>query len=83
MKLTKRFFACLMMAGLLLAVLLVCVCLGSVKIPLGESFSLLWHGMTGNAPEGVNSSIVLSLRLPRVLCACLMGVCYFFTNASG
>ena len=73
MKLTKRIFACLVMAGLLLAVLLVCVCLGSVKIPLGESFSLLWHGMAGDAPEGVNSSIVLSLRLPRVLCACLMG----------
>lgn len=55
------------------AVLLLCVCLGSVQVPLGDSLSLLWHGLLGDAPDGVNSAIVLSLRLPRVLCACLMG----------
>ena len=62
-KLIARF---LIPAAFFLAVLFLCVCLGSVKVPLGDSISLLWHELLGNGPqEGVYRSIVLSLRLPR------------------
>ena len=65
------------------AVLLCCVCLGSVNVPLGESLSLLWNGLTGSAPaEGVHRAIVLSLRLPRVLCAALMGAALSLCGAA-
>ena len=60
-----------------------CVCLGSVQVPLRESVSLLWHGMLGNAlPESVNRSIVLSIRVPRVLCAALMGAALSLCGAA-
>ncbi|MCR5567251.1 MAG: iron ABC transporter permease [Clostridiales bacterium] len=63
-----------MLTALFLAALLLCVCAGSVKVPLGESLTILKNGLFGGPkPEGMNASIVLSLRLPRVLCAALMG----------
>ena len=71
------------MAALLPAVLICCVCLGSVNVPLRESLALLWHGMLGDAPaEGVHRAIVLSLRLPRVLCAALMGAALSLCGAA-
>ena len=70
-------------AVLIPAVLLCCVCLGSVNVPLRESLSLLWHGITGGAPaEGTHRAIVLSLRLPRVLCAMLMGAALSLCGAA-
>ncbi len=45
-------------SGLTLAVFVLCVCVGSVMIPLRELFS---------------SSIIVNVRLPRVLCAALTG----------
>ena len=74
MKVPKKAALLALLAALFLVVLLLCVCAGSVKIPLGESLTILKNGLfSGFKPEGTNASIVLSLRLPRVLCAALMG----------
>ena len=70
----KKAVLVIMLTALFLAALLLCVCAGSVKVPLGESLTILKNGLFGGPkPEGMNASIVLSLRLPRVLCAALMG----------
>ena len=70
----KKAVLVIMLIALFLAALLLCVCAGSVKVPLGESLTILKNGLFGGPkPEGMNASIVLSLRLPRVLCAALMG----------
>ena len=54
--------------------LLVCVSLGSVKIPLRETFDLLWNAVAGRGTgAGMSSTIVFSVRLPRVLCVALTG----------
>ena len=74
MKAPKKAVLVIMLTALFLAALLLCVCAGSVKVPLGESLTILKNGLFGGPkPEGMNASIVLSLRLPRVLCAALMG----------
>ena len=74
MNVPKKAVLVIMLTALFLAALLLCVCAGSVKVPLGESLTILKNGLFGGPkPEGMNASIVLSLRLPRVLCAALMG----------
>lgn len=59
---------------LTLGVMLLCVCAGSVTIPLGETWKALWSqwmGSTGG--ESVNQIIILTVRFPRVLCVALVG----------
>ena len=61
------------MTAVTLAVLALCVCLGSVRIPVGEVVSIVADGVMGRAGSGAAVSIVLRVRLPRVLCAMLCG----------
>lgn len=66
--------AYLIFAAATVFTLLLCVSLGSVKIPLRETFSLLWNALSGQGTgEGMNAIIVFSVRLPRVLCVALTG----------
>lgn len=50
-----------------------CVCLGSVSIPLGETLETIGLALLGRPQQGQTASIVLSIRLPRVLCTALVG----------
>jgi len=57
-----------------LGMLIVCVCVGSVNIPLKETATIIWDAVWKlPMPEGVSDSIVLSVRLPRVICVALVG----------
>lgn len=59
---------------LLLGTVLLCVCLGSVNVPPGDTLKAIWGALTGTAEaSGVNQTIILSVRLPRVLSAALCG----------
>ncbi|WP_433237072.1 FecCD family ABC transporter permease [Streptosporangium sp. CA-135522] len=53
----------------LLAGMLVAVGVGSVDVPLAET----WHVVTGQAGDPVNAKIILDYRIPRVLLAALAG----------
>lgn len=53
--------------------LLACVCLGSVPLPLGETLGILRDALGGSGAADYRSAIVLTLRLPRALCAALVG----------
>lgn len=58
-----------------LAVMLLCICVGSVMLPLKDTLAVLWTGLTG-AGGPVNemaANIILPVRLPRVLCVALVG----------
>lgn len=61
---------------------LLCVCLGSVNVPLGETLGILRDGLSGGQAEGTFGAIVLSLRVPRVLCAALMGAALSLCGAA-
>ena len=56
-----------------LAVMCLCICVGSVSIPLRDTVTVLWNGLLGRAQSGATASIILSSRLPRVLCVALSG----------
>ena len=64
----------LLMSLALGAVMLLCVCVGSVSLPLGDTLTALWRGLWGRPlPDGAPKAILFSVRLPRVLCVALTG----------
>ena len=61
-------------AAAALATLLLCVCAGSVTVPLRETARLLSCVLRGQElPESAAARILLASRLPRVLCVALTG----------
>ena len=68
---------------ILLAVLLMCVCLGSVSIPLQDTLSVFWNALLEKAAQGSTyRSILLSIRLPRVFCVALCGASLSLSGAA-
>ena len=65
-----------------LAVLCLCVCVGSVRIPLADTLAYFAAKLTGGeTPVGLVSSI-LPIRLPRVLCVALTGAALSLAGAA-
>ena len=58
-----------------LAVFLLCVCVGSVAVPLPKTLAILGQamGIGGGEISSATKSIILAVRLPRVLCVALSG----------
>ena len=57
-----------------LAALVLCVCLGSVRMALSDVFGAIWRAMTGKTDvPGAAEAIIVRVRLPRVLSAALVG----------
>lgn len=57
-----------------LAVIIMCVCLGSVSVPPEDIFTVIRNSILGlPMPEGISQSIILFVRLPRVLSVALAG----------
>ena len=58
-----------------LLTLAVCVSVGSVSVPIGDTLRLLASAVSGaSAPSvAVSPAVILSVRLPRVLCVALTG----------
>ena len=53
---------------------LVCVSAGSVNVPLKETFGVIWNAIFSlQQPDSTSVPIILSVRLPRVLCVALTG----------
>ena len=57
----------------LLLTLALCVCAGSVALPLRETLQILWRSIAGIPQAGARAAIILTVRLPRVLCVALSG----------
>ena len=63
--------------------MLLCICVGSVSIPLGDTAAVLWSALTGaEAPAGVSRNIILNVRLPRVLNVALTGAALSLCGAA-
>ncbi len=62
-----------------LAAMLLCVCIGSVSIPVGETLKTVWGLITGRP---VSQAVIAHARLPRVLCVALSGAALSVTGAA-
>ena len=66
--------AYLLFTAILLGTLILCVCVGSVSIPVKDTVSVVLAAMLKKPIPSVKaSSIILSVRLPRVICVALTG----------
>ena len=71
------------MGAATLATMLLCVCVGSVGLPIGQTATVIWNAIWGlPMPEGFSTSIILSVRLPRVLCVALSGAALSLCGAA-
>jgi iron complex transport system permease protein len=72
----KRFVVVnVVLLGLLMATMLICLCFGTIRIGLGDVWKALVQGL-GGPEQGADqtlTTIVFSIRLPRVLLAALVG----------
>ncbi len=66
-----------------IAILLLCVCMGSVNIPLADTLMVIWNTLWGRPiPQGMSRSIILLVRLPRVLSVALCGASLSLSGAA-
>lgn len=70
-------------ALMLAAVMLLCLCVGSIAIPLGDTVTTLWRALLRqDVPAGLAKAIILPVRLPRVLCTALVGAALSLSGAA-
>lgn len=78
-----RLFEYVLFALVTLAVLILCVCVGSVTIPLEETIQVVWRAISRQPqPELTRVPIILTVRLPRVLCVALVGASLSLAGAA-
>ena len=65
-----------------LAAMCLCLCIGSVSIPLRDTLRTLRDALTGQLQDDATSAILLSTRLPRVLCVALCGAALSLAGAA-
>ena len=61
---------CLLLSAAVLATMLLCICVGSVSVPVEETLTVIGKALLR---KSVDSPIILSVRLPRVICVALYG----------
>lgn len=67
----------------LVAAMLLCICVGSVSIPLEKTVTVLWNTLWKlPMPAGVSANIIVNVRLPRVLNVALMGAALSLCGAA-
>lgn len=70
-------------AALLVSAMLLCICVGSVSIPLMDTLTAMWNTLWGvEVPRGISANIILKVRLPRVLNVALMGAALSLCGAA-
>lgn len=67
----------------LIATMLLCICVGSVSIPLSDTVTALWNTLWGlEIPAGISRNIILNVRLPRVINVALVGAALSLSGAA-
>lgn len=72
-------------ALILVCVFFACVCLGSVGIPLNETLRVISDAISGKpSPEAYSlaRSVIVPIRLPRVICVALVGASLALAGAA-
>ncbi|MBQ4085647.1 MAG: iron chelate uptake ABC transporter family permease subunit, partial [Clostridia bacterium] len=63
--------------------MLLCICIGSVNIPLKNTLTAMWNTLWGlELPAGVSKNIILNVRLPRVINVALVGAALSLCGAA-
>jgi len=69
-----RIWEYIVFAIVFLVVMSICVCVGSVNVPLRDTLTVIFNAIRRlPQPEGLAVPIILTVRLPRVICVALTG----------
>ncbi len=72
-----------LLAAALLLTMILCVCMGSVRIAFSDTVTAIWNAVWGlPVPQSVAKNIILNVRLPRVLCVTLSGAALSLCGAA-
>lgn len=72
----------LLFVMLLLAAMCLCVCVGSVNVPLRDTWMAIAGALSRTTqPQGTMANIILNVRMPRVLCVALTGAALSLAGA--
>lgn len=75
-------FQYLLFTAALLAAMCLCVCVGSVDLPLRDTLEVFFRALCGREQTNATmASILLTVRLPRVLCVALSGAALSLAGA--
>lgn len=78
-----RLWEYLVFTAALVAVACLCICVGSVSIPLRQTIQVIGNALGGRPqPPGLAPAIILTVRLPRVLCVALTGAALSLAGAA-
>lgn len=67
----------------LIAAMLLCICMGSVSIPLKDTLTAMWNTLWGlEVPQEISKNIILNVRLPRVINVALVGAALSLCGAA-
>lgn len=77
----------LIFSSVTFAVLCICICLGSVNIPLSDTLEVIGRAigalLRGDPqPTGLTAAIILSVRVPRILCVAMTGAALALAGAA-
>ena len=74
---------CLLLTAALLFTMILCICVGSVRISFSDTVTAVWNALRGlPVPENIAKNIILNVRLPRVLCVALAGAAFSVCGAA-
>lgn len=69
-----RLIEYLLFAAVMIATMIICVTVGSAYVPIKDTLTAIWNTIFGlPIPEGISQSVIVFVRLPRVLSVALMG----------
>lgn len=73
----------LLFGAITLGVLVLCVCMGSVRISPSETLKAIYYAVCGETQAGTTAaSIIVAVRLPRVICVALSGAALSLAGAA-
>ena len=74
----------LLLTTMTAGIFLMCLCIGSVNVPISETVTLLFEKATGAAvtASARTQSIILSVRLPRIICVAITGAALSLCGAA-
>ncbi len=73
----------LLLTAALFFTMVLCVCVGSVRISFSDTLTAVWNSVWGlPVPDNIAKNIILNVRLPRVLCVTLAGAALSICGAA-
>jgi len=76
-------FTYMLLTIMLFFTMVLCVCVGSVRISFSDTVTSVWNAVWGlSIPENIAKNIILNVRLPRVLCVTLAGAALSICGAA-